>query len=112
MAKDEKIILDLPCISPCHIKAPLGVVASTIAIPSTSATLKLIMHTMIILRLIVSCESMQHSKSLFEIRLDYNGRVSPANQRVRPQSKSIHKDDIFSNIDGQTVRPNTAGHGK
>ena len=67
MAKDEKIILDLPCSSPCRIKTPLrlGVVASTIAIPSTSGTITLIMHTMITLRLIVRYESMQHPQVAF-----------------------------------------------
>ena len=98
MAKDEKIILDLPYSSPCHIKTPLrlGIVSSTIAIPSTvtSGTITLMMCTMITLRLIVRYESMQHPKSLFEIHLDY-GRVPPADQRVRPQCKSIHKEDII-----------------
>lgn len=42
--------------------------------------------------------SMQHARSLFEIRVDY-GRVPPANERVRPQCKSIRKGDIIPNID-------------
>ena len=44
---------------------------------------------------------MQHPKSLFEIRLVYGPEPS-ANQRVRPQSKSIHKKDILPNIDDES----------